>query len=196
MPRIIDYPTVLKTLTAQGLRCNYPNGGAFGFAPADGAVIRGWIGPADPTIRPQMLPMVRQVPPPFEVNLAGLACEAWQTILPGPLWLMPASHWAFEMQHGNGAWLAEAIRAIGLDPLQLMDLTDAAAIEFSPAQPTRFRQFAQRLLEDVTGSDFVMALVGRQTVCTIHHHKQLWWETLSAPALTGLDALLPANPTL
>jgi len=192
VPRIIDYPAVLKTLTAQGMRCNYPSGGAFGYGAEAGALVRGWIGPDDQTIRPDMRATARQIPAPFEANLARLACAAWQTHLPGPLWLMPASHWAFEMQHGNGQMLTDLIKITGLESARLSQLADASAIEFSLAELSEFGQFAQRLLEGLTGSDFVMAFSERQTICTLHHHKQLWWTTRDAIALAGLDAMLSA----
>jgi hypothetical protein len=192
--RIIDYPTVLKTLTGQGMRCNYPNGGAFGFAA--GASIRGWIGPADPTILAEFRPMLRQIPQPFEANLAEYAATAWQKYLAGTLWMMPATHWAFELQHGSGPWLAEALRSIGVDPSALANLPNAAALEFSADQTAELRQFLQRLLEGLVGSDFVMALSGRQTLCTVHHHKQLWWSSANTTAVEGLDAILPANSVL
>jgi hypothetical protein len=193
--RIIDYSVVLETLTGQGMRCNYPNGGAFGFAPKT-ASIRGWIGPADSTILAELRPMVRTIPPPFEANLANSAVTAWQKYLSGPLWVMPATHWAFELQHGSGPWLAEALGSIGVDAAPLAKLTNAAAIEFSADQTPALRQFLQRLLEGLTASDFVMAWSGRQTLCTVHHHKQLWWSSASTTVVEGLDAILPTKSVL
>lgn len=105
---------------------------------------------------------------------------------------MPASHWAFEMQHGNGQMLTDLIKITGLESARLSQLADASAIEFSLAELSEFGQFAQRLLEGLTGSDFVMAFSERQTICTLHHHKQLWWTTRDAIALAGLDAMLSA----
>lgn len=196
MPRIIDYAIVLKTLTAEGMRCNYHNGGAFGFGPEAGALVRGWIGPADATILANLRPMLRQVSPPYEVNLAQSAASAWQDYLPGALWAMPASHWAYELSHGSGGWLAEAVTNLGLDCGDLADRTTAAAIEFLPAETGEFRQFAQRLLEELSGSDFVLAFSGRRTICTLHHHKQLWWTTCNPTAAQGLAVLVPAVPVL
>lgn len=196
MPRIIDYPVVLRSLSGQGMRCNYHNGGSFGFPAESGALVRGWIGPADSTILPELRPMVRQISPPFEASLAQGAALAWQRYLPGVLWVMPASHWSYELRHGSGEWLAEAVRAVGLDPNILVQLADAAALEFSPHETPQLRQFAQRLLEGLVGSDFVLAFSGRQTVCTVHHHKQLWWTTRDATAAKGLDTLVPVPSIL
>lgn len=196
VPRIIDYPTVLETLTAQGMRCNYPNGGAFGFVPEANVMVRGWIGPPDGTIKLKWRPVLRQIPEPFEMNLAQSAAVVWQKYLPGIVWVMPASHWAFELQHANGQWLAEAIGDLGLDPSNLGERSDAAAIEFSPEQNNTFRQFAQRLLEGLQTSDFVLAFSERRTVCTVHQHKQLWWRTCDVTVLEGLDAVVPPSPIL
>ena len=43
----------------------------------------------------------RNVNEPFEANLADWALQAWRLILPGNVWMMPASHWSFELTHGN-----------------------------------------------------------------------------------------------
>ena len=51
MPLVIDYPLVLSRLSTEGLRCNYHNSGSFGFPRGVKTSIRGWIGPADLTIR-------------------------------------------------------------------------------------------------------------------------------------------------
>jgi hypothetical protein len=196
VPRIIDYPVVLETLTTEGLRCNYHNGGAFGFGPEAGALVRGWIGPADVTILPNLRPMSRQVSAPYEAHLAQSAKLAWEQYLPGPLWAMPASHWSYELRHGSWGWLGEAVAALGLDAGDLAQRTNAAAIEFLPAESGEFRQFAQRLLEGLSGSDFTLAFSGRGTICTVHHHKQLWWTTCDATAAQGLDVIVPAFPAL
>ena len=40
-------------------------------------------------------------------------------------------------------------------------------------------------------SDFMLAFLGpRQPVlCTLHHHKQLWWTTTSPDAIAALEAM-------
>jgi len=191
VPRIIDYAIVLQTLTAEGLRCNYHNGGSFGFGAEAGAAVCGWVGPPDATILPNLRPMLRQVSPPYEANLAQSATLAWQQYLPGSLWVMPASHWSYELKHGSGEWLPEGVAKLGLDAGSLAQRTNAAAIEFLPAEIGEFRQFAQRLLEGLSGSDFTLAFSERQTICTVHHHKQLWWMTRDATAAQGLEVLVP-----
>ena len=189
MARIIEYQTVLQRLTAQGLRCHYPNGGSFGFAPEAKTFVRGWIGPPDPSIRRSMQDVIRAVAVPYERTLAELAARAWEHDLPGEAWLMPAAHWSFELRHGNGDWLAELIQSIGLDPELLAQKTDAAAIEFSPpAAP--LRQVLERLLQRLLVSDFCIAFPRRGTVCTVHHHKQLWWVTTQRPVIDALDRLI------
>jgi hypothetical protein len=189
VPAIIDYPTVLERLTSGGMVCQYPNGGSFGFPRPIQTQIRGWIGDVDPTIRAQMLPMTRTIPPPIETNLANLLARAWLDIFPGNAWIMPASHWSFELQHGNGEWMNPAIRAIGLDPSGLSGLTNAAALEFSEAESHRFIQFAEKLLGNLVSSDFFVAFPGHFVACTLHHHRQVWWITPDAQVLRRLDEL-------
>lgn len=190
MPRIIEYPEVLKKLTAQGLVCLYPNGGAFGFPRSQRSHIRGWIGPVDPTIRPDMLARTRPVNPPLEHNLAESAALAWTKFLPGPVWIMPASHWSFELSHGSGQWLKESIENLTLDSAPLLNRTDAAAIEFSSGETSLFRGLVEKLLQNLVASDFCLAFPGHATVCTLHHHKQLWWVTASDSVLAGLDSIV------
>ena len=47
----------------------------------------------------------------------------------------------------------------------------------------------RRLLEMLISSDFMIAFPKRDTLCTLHHHKQLWWTTRDA---TIADALQKA----
>ncbi len=188
MPRIIDYEIVLQRLTADGLKCHYPNGGAFGF-PSE-ALVRGWIGPADETIKPAARAVARSVGEPYEANLAAAARRAWQLYLPGDVWLMPAAHWAYELNDGSRDWLPKAIEKLGLDPGLLKDRSNAAAIEFSPVETLEFGDFVQRLLERLLQSDFTLAFAGRGTICTVHHHKQLWWATVDPRVMGGLDELV------
>jgi hypothetical protein len=173
VPRIIEYQTVLDRLISQGMTCLYPNGGAFGFSPETKTQICGWIGPADSTIKSSMSPLTRNIPAPYEPTLANLATQAWQQFLPGEAWIMPASHWSFELTHGNGEWLTNLLQKIHVDANQLIHRTSAAAIEFSAAEADPFRQLVQGLLENLLASDFLVAFPGHLAVCTLHHHKQL-----------------------
>jgi hypothetical protein len=184
MPSIIDYPIVLRRLESEGLKCHYPNGGSFGF-PAGGQV-RGWVGPVDETIRPEMRANVRSVKEPFEENLAEWALRAWRLVLPGNVWVMPASHWSFELSHGNQQWLPGLLKKVGIDSGLLIGRTDAAAIEFVPAEEEGFGVLLEGLLGGLTGSDFVLVFPGRGVVCTVHHHKQLWWVSVDQQVLRGL----------
>lgn len=187
MPSIIDYPIVFLRLESEGLKCHYPNGGSFGFP--NGGQVRGWIGPADETIRAEMREHVRSANEPFEENLAEWAVRAWREILPGNVWVMPASHWSFELTHGNQAWLPGLLTRAGIDSGLLIGRTNAAAIEFLPAEEGGFRALLAGLLGGLTGSDFVLAFPGRDTVCTVHHHKQLWWVSIDQQTVRGLDAI-------
>lgn len=181
--KIVDYDTVLQTLLGQGLKSLYYNSGSFGFPAGVGTHTIGWLGQPDPTIRPEALPFTRQVPTPFQKNLSEMTLRAWREQLSGPLWAMPRSHWAYELDFGSREWMPDALARVGVDARALEPLTTGAAIEFQPEQSHEFASFLASLLDNLSGSsDFQLAWPGRPVVCTVHHHKQLWWTT-SEPAI-------------
>jgi len=187
MPWIIDYAIVVEQMKLQKLKCNYYNSGAFAFAdPADVRFV-GWIGADDPTLRPAAREMARSVPPPYEENLADLITRTWLDHFPGRLWAMPMSHWAYELDYGSRDWMPALIEHIDLDPGLLQGRNNAAAIEFSVNEAHHFRHFTQRLLEMLLSSDFMLAFVGQPLLCTLHHHKQLWWTTNDTNAVEVLE---------
>jgi hypothetical protein len=194
MPWIIDYTLVTDHLTRLGLKCNYYNSGAFGFADPAGAKHVAWIGPEDTTIRPAARPFVRQIAPPYEPTLATLATGAWQSHFPGRVWAMPMSHWAYELDYGSRDWMPALIEHVGVDPGLLQNRNNAAAIEFGPHEARQFTHFAQRLLEMLLSSDFMLAFLGPPTpvLCTLHHHKQLWWTSKDDAVLAALDGMATA----
>ena len=185
MPRIIDYPDVLGQLTADGLECHYYNGGAFGY-PA-GGIVRGWIAAPDPTIKAEMLSNIRAVP---AQNLPDLAARVWLELLPGPVWVMPGSHWSYELNYGSRQWLPDVLGQIGIDSSNLISRTAAAAIEFALPEQAALKSVIQNLLQKLTASDFTMAFPGRAAICTIHHHQQLWWASADAELIRRLDSLI------
>lgn len=190
MPSIVDYAIVLQTLESEGLVCQYFNGGSFGFPEDAVARIRGWLGPPDETIRPEMRPRTRMVKEPFEANLAEWAARAWLSILPGNVWVMPASHWSFELTHGNRQWLRDLLKAAGIEPGLIIGRTNASAIEFLPEEQLAFRVLIEGLLKGLTASDFTLVFPGRATVCTLHHHKQLWWVSTDQQTVSKLDGIV------
>ena len=180
MPRIIDYSIVLERMTQEGFVSLYYNSGAFGFPPGVTPKIVGLVGPDDPSIREALRPSIVQVSPPYQSNLARTLKETWQKELPGTLWLMPKSHWAYELDFGNREWLPEALASIGIDPTTLQKLTNATAIEFDVDESDALARFTESLFTHLQGSDFSAAFPGRQAICTLHHHKQIWWQTTQA----------------
>src|SRR4051812_15924843 len=114
MPTIVDYPLVVQRLAQQRLRCLYHNSGAFGFEPGIDAFMTGWIGADDPSIRPAARQSVIQFDPPHEPNVAAGFERVWRGSLAGPIWLMPASHWTYELDFGNADWLPDALRESGI----------------------------------------------------------------------------------
>lgn len=191
MPQVIDYSTVVETMRRGGYVCLYHNSGAFGFP--DGAATQsvGWAGPPDASIRPAALPLVRHVPPPFERNLAELAAVVWQQHLPGPAWVLPKSHWAYELDHGSRDWMPGLLRSIDVDPAALTTRNDGSALAFEPLEREPFVRTVETLLTNLLGSDFALAFPGRGVLCTVHHHKQLWWTTSDDAVMDALHRLVP-----
>jgi hypothetical protein len=188
MPSIVDYPRVIVALNSLGMRCLYHNSGAFGFAPEQETRFVGWIGPPDPTLRPAAAARAVQIRAPYESTLARMAVDAWQSYLSGALWIMPMSHWAFELNHGpSSQWLPAMLEEIGIDPEVLRPRNTGDAIEFMADESGAARQLLQRLLESLTASDFVMAFGAHRIVCTVHHHKQLWWVSTDPALIASLE---------
>ena len=194
MPKIVDYSLVLRTLTGAGFESLYHNSGAFGFPRGASVHHLGWVGPDDPTLRPAALQLVRRVGAPFAPTLASLAVRAWEAHLPGPAWLMPRNHWAFELDHANGDWMPAVLSGIGVDPAALAGRNDAAAIEFAADESALLAPALEQLLTRLWGSDFALAWPGRPgrpVLCTVHHHTQLWWGTTDAELVAALEQLVP-----
>ena len=179
MPMIVAYERVLERMEREGFVCNYYNGGAFGFARAVTTHVAAHVGPADPTIRPAALPFTIAVDPPYETNLARLAVRAWleQIDADSIVWVMPMAHWAFELDHGSGGWMQPLLREIGVDAGTLTSHNNAAAIEFHPSEAGAFHRLVAGLLTHLHSSDFALAFPGHPVLCTVHHHRQLWWIT-------------------
>ena len=193
VPQIIDYDVVLERMTAGGrFRSLYYNSGAFGFPAERQGEVRtlAWVGPPDETIRPAARPFVREVPPPYEANLAQLARRAWLEHLPGVAWVMPMSHWSFELDFGSRAWMPDVLRSAGVDPAQLEPRNNGAAVEFRLDEAGAFETLVAGLLGGLTVSDFAIAFPGHPVVCMVHHHRQLWWQTTDDVLLPALDALV------
>jgi hypothetical protein len=168
----------------------YHNAGAFGF-PRDVAVkMLGWIGPEDGTIRAELRPFMRHVPPPHAANLAGMLVAA-RHHLGGDAWLMPKSHWHFELHDGHPELLARLLPEIAIDPALLRDRNDGSAIAFAADEDDQFRRAIEGLLDGMRFSDFLVAFpdagADRPAVCTVHHHRQLWWQTTSAELIKLLE---------
>jgi hypothetical protein len=174
VPHIVDYGTVLQILTDCGHSCAYHKSGSF--APqSESAQIVGWALGDDPTIRADMRSHL-QVVPSLSTLLDRLS-KAWTVSLRGEIWIMPASHWAFELTYGNADWLPQSLQAIGIDPQLLAGRNDGTAIAFAPGEADPLRILVSDLLTRSRGSDFTAAWPGHSTVAMLHHHGQIWWRT-------------------
>jgi hypothetical protein len=178
VPRIIDYPDVLQRLTERGLVSLYHNSGAFGFPRGAPTQTVGWIGREDPTLRPAARDAAISIASPYEETLARLLVRFWrERVADAVAWVMPMSHWSYELDFGSAAWMPQMLREIGVDPDDLRPRNNGSAIEFSPAEHDALKTCVRSLLASLSTSDFAVTFPGRPVVCTVHHHKQLWWVT-------------------
>ena len=194
MPTIIDYPIVLARMQELGFVSNYHNGGSFAFRKGTTTTtthVVAHVGPPDPTIRPAALPLTIPIDPPHERNLARLATAFWQRHLPGSAWLMPVAHWAFELDPVTQPWFPELLRGVGLDPHPLIGLNNAAAIEFAAHESEGLRRVIEALFTNLKSSDFALAFPPHPVLCTLHHHRQLWWVASDAIFADQLRRPLP-----
>ena len=180
MARIVDYEHVLQRMEGDGFRSLYHNSGAFGFPRGADVKYAGWVGPADASIRAEARPYLRQIEPPYEENLSRGAEEVWTGRLPGPAWVMPMSHWSYELDFGSRDWMPAALDAVGVDGEALVMRANGAALEFDIGERPGFTSLLAQLLSNLRTSDFMLAFPGRPALCTVHHHKQLWWQTTDA----------------
>ncbi len=190
MARIVEYNTVLQTLLEQGLQSLYYNSGSFGFPPGVVTHTVGWVARPDPTIRADALLMTRQVPEPCRKTLVELTLRAWTGRMPGVVWAMPRSHWAYELDFGSRDWMPGLLRAVEIDPEALAPLTNGAAIEFGAGHAEEFASFLGGLIDNLSGSsDFQLVWPGQPVVCTVHHHQQLWWTTSHDAVYRAIEQL-------
>jgi hypothetical protein len=189
LPWIVDYEQVLSQMTGQGLRSLYYNSGAFGFAERATVYSIGWMGPEDSSLKPEARELAVQVAAPYEATLANLVVRAWQDHLPGKVWLMPKSHWAYELDYGSRDWMPSLLERAGVDAGLLQIRTNAAAIEFNLAETRSLSHVIETLLRMLLGSDFALAFPGRPVACTLHHHKQVWWQSSDAELIEGLKRM-------
>lgn len=180
VPIIVDFDRVLQRMEAEGFRSLYYNSGAFGFARGADVKYAGWVGPADGSIRAKARPYLRQIEPPYEINLSRGTADVWTQRLSGVAWVMPMSHWSYELDFGSRDWMPAALDAAGVDEAELSSRPNGAALEFEIGERARFESFVAQLLGNLRTSDFMLAFPGRPALCTVHHHKQLWWQTTVA----------------
>lgn len=189
MPWIIDYPTVQEQMREMRFKSLYYNSGAFGFPPDVETEIVGWMGEDDPTLRDSARSLTRKIPEPYVDTMVKLLTRLWMEDLPGRAWVLPMSHWSYELDHGSKDWLPAVLEHIGIDPGLLINRTNGAAIEFAADETEPFQLLITRLLEMLQSSDFAIAFPKHPVLITLHHHKQLWWVT-SDEALAGKARLI------
>lgn len=192
MPWIVDYEQVLSQMNGQGMRSLYYKSGAFGFGQGAAVHAVGWMGPEDPSLKPDARERAVHVAAPYESTLGGLVVRAWHDHLPGKVWLMPKSHWAYELDFGSRDWMPSLLERAGIDAGLLQARTDGAAIEFNLTETQSFAHLVEGLLRMLLGSDFALAFPGRPVACTLHHHKQVWWQSTDAVLAQALRGMASA----
>jgi hypothetical protein len=190
LPWIIDYPAVQEQMREQKFKSLYYNSGAFGFPPDVTTHIRGWIGADDPTLRESARSFTRRVPEPYVENLVSNLTRIWQEHLPGRAWVMPMSHWSYELDFGSRDWLPAVLEHIQLDPGLLINRNNGSAIEFAVDEVKPFALLVTRLLEMLQASDFAIFFPKHPLLVTLHHHKQLWWVSGEQALIDKLDAIV------
>lgn len=169
MPWIIDYPLVLDVMRGQGLVSRYFNGGAFDFpAPIRASEIR-WTAD-DPA------------------ETAGRFAAAWRAAAPGPVWLLPMSHWQHAFEQAGGSWLAAVIESTGVDAGQLSQRVSAAAIEFTDADAAFLQRVIERLLTPPHRGNYTIAFPRRPVLCEIDPvSRQVCWRTVDAAIAARIE---------
>ena len=104
---------------------------------------------------------------------------------------MPKSHWAYELDYGNGDWLPAVLEQIAIAPATLAGRNDASAVEFDANDAAAFGRTLQELLTQLHGSDFALAWPSHPLTCTVHHHGQLWWTSTDPALVVALTSLTP-----
>ena len=84
---------------------------------------------------------------------------------------MPRSHWAHELDFGSRDWMPALLQSIDVRADELVTRNDGAAIELEGSERGPFVTLVEGLLARLLGSDFALAFPGRDTLCTVHHHK-------------------------
>jgi hypothetical protein len=185
MPRVIDYAETAARLRSRGLVSLYHNSGAWGFPPDAPVRTLGLVTSDDPSIRESARALTRRT------TIAESAIPLLRVIdhLADEAWLMPKSHWHYELHFGNRELLQRLLPTIGVDPALLRDRNDGSAIAFEAAEAKKqLPGVVAELLPSLRGSDFMLAWPDAQTLCTIHHHAQLWWQTTDPQVMTLFDA--------
>ncbi len=156
-----------------GLRCVYPNSGAFEFADPARRQILGFALRADATVRPELRSSLHTVEPSTPRRLAEILVSQWQAHMPtADGWLLPASHWGHELHHGNGAWLGPMLKRLQVDvPAEAA----APAVAFRPARHALLLEVAEAMFARLQESDVTVLFPPFPVIATLHHHRQLWW---------------------
>jgi hypothetical protein len=171
MPEVLSYQQVETVLRAKSLRCLYFNSGSWGFTEQAGAV--GWLLGDDPTLTPAARKIARVVGPVDQLVAAVLeACHR----VGGEIWILPGSHWAYELDFGTPTMLDVLRRAdvVGVDGL--VGRNDGSAVRFLATEQSQLAGVLRELFSTGTTSDYQLILPEMPVLAILHHHVQVWWQ--------------------
>lgn len=166
MRRIVPYGEALSSLNAAGLRAAYPRGGALAFVEPRGQIVEGWLTGEDAALRPEARAWARVV---GDVDALARGVRARHEAFACAAWLMPKAHWAHELSAHR--WIEGVLPGVEV----LRGVADASAVELADGEEVE--RVARALLNGLDGSDFTLAWAERAAFCTLHHRKQVWWQT-------------------
>ena len=50
----------------------------------------------------------------IERRFAAMGARVWSELLPSDVWVLPKSHWAYELQFGSHEWMPGLLREVGV----------------------------------------------------------------------------------
>lgn len=180
MAEVVDYGRVQAELGGKGLRCLYHNSGSWGFGDPTKVRAVGWILADDVTLRPGAREVARVLDGIDELVTGVMS--TWERV-GGDLWLLPGSHWAYELDFGTPAMEAVLHRWGVKGAEGLVGRNDGSAVRFGLSggvdgvDEAAAAGILKELLGCGTTSDYQIVFPSLPLTGIAHHHVQVWWQT-------------------
>lgn len=174
MAQVLDYGQVQQVLVGKGLKCLYHNSGSWGFAGGKTVAAVGWVLGEDMTMTPAARKVAR-VLGGLEELVAGIG-KAWARV-GGEAWVLPGSHWAYELDFGTPA-MEGVLKRWGVSGVEgLVGRNDGSAVVFGDGEEGAFMGVLGELFRIGTASDYQLIFPAVPITGILHHHVQVWWQT-------------------